>query len=152
MCMQVSDTGIDLIKRHEGFRAQPYLCPARVPTIGYGATYYADGRRVAMTDAPLSEAQATSLLRLHVQRYADGIARYVQVPLMQGQFDALVSWAYNIGLEAARTSTLMRVLNNGNYLAAADQLLRWNRGGGRVLPGLTRRRQEERKLFLESTL
>lgn len=147
--MQVSETGINLIKRHEGFRAAPYRCPAGVPTIGYGATYYAEGKRVALTDEPLSETQAASLLRLHVQSYADGIDRYVQVPLTQGQFDALVSWAYNIGLEAARTSTLMRVLNSGNYRAAADQLLRWNRGGGRVLPGLTRRRQEERCLFLE---
>ena len=89
------------------------------------------------------------LLRYQVQSYADGIDRYAQVPLTQSQFDALTSWAYNVGLEAARKSTLMRRLNEGDYMGAANELPRWNRAGGRVWAGLTRRREAERALFLE---
>ena len=147
--MQISDEGLEIIKRHEGFRSHPYRDAVGIPTIGYGATYYpVTGRRVTMTDPPLSEPQASALLEAMVDRFAAGIRRYAQVPLTQRQFDALVSWAYNVGLEAARTSTLMRKLNTGDYEGAADELPRWNRAGGRVLRGLTRRRAEERALFL----
>ena len=147
--MQISAEGLAIIKRHEGFRSHPYRDAVGIPTIGYGATFYpVTGRRVSMADPPLSEPQASALLEAMVERFAAGISRYAQVPLTQNQFDALVSWAYNVGLEAARTSTLMRRLNAGDYQGAADQLPRWNRAGGRVLPGLTRRRAAERAMFL----
>ena len=147
--MHISDNGLDLIKQFEGFRSAPYLDPVGIPTIGYGATYYPGGRRVRMTDAPISEPFASDMLRHQVTTYGDGIDRYAQVALNQNQFDALTSWAYNVGLEAARTSTLMRKLNAKDYQGAANELPRWNRAGGKVLAGLTRRREAERALFLE---
>lgn len=146
--MKTSDKGLALIKSFEGFSARPYLCPAGVPTIGYGATYYPDGRRVTMQDKPVSEADATAMLRSMLASYEAGVSRYVLVPVTQGQFDALVSFAYNVGLSALKSSTLLRLLNARDYAGAAAQFGRWNRAGGKVLPGLTRRREAERKLFV----
>ena len=146
--MKTSNAGLALIKKYEGFSAKPYLCPAKIPTIGYGMTVYPDGRKVTMRDPAITEAQASEGLVALLKRYEDAVDRYVQVPLSQNQFDALVSFCYNVGAGNLQTSTLMRVLNNGQYKAAADQLLRWNRGGGRVLQGLVRRRAEERQMFL----
>lgn len=145
--MKTSDKGLQLIKQFEGFRAKPYKCPAGVPTIGYGATYYPDGRRVTMADKPVSESDATAMLRAMLSSYEAGVDRYVQVPLTQGQFDALVSFAYNLGLSALKNSTLLRLLNDKNYAGAASQFARWNKAGGKVLPGLTKRREAERLLF-----
>ena len=147
--MKTSDKGLSLIKSFEGFRAKPYKCPAGVPTIGYGATYYPDGRRVTMQDKPVSEADATAMLRSMLASYEAGVSRYVLVPVTQGQFDALVSFAYNLGLSALKSSTLLRLLNLRDYAGAAAQFGRWNRAGGKVLPGLTRRREAERVMFLK---
>ena len=146
--MKTSDMGLSLIKSFEGFSSKPYLCPAGVPTIGYGATYYPDGRRVTMQDRPVSEADATDMLRSMLASYEAGVSRYVLVPVTQGQFDALVSFAYNVGLSALKDSTLLRLVNARDYAGAAAQFARWNRAGGKVLPGLTRRREAERKLFV----
>lgn len=146
--MKTSDKGLTLIKQFEGFSARPYLCPAGVPTIGYGATYYPDGRRVTMQDRPVTEADATAMLRSMLASYEAGVSRYVQVPLTQGQYDALVSFAYNLGLAALKNSTLLRLLNLRDYAGAATQFGRWNRAGGKVLPGLTRRREAERQMFV----
>lgn len=146
--MKTSDMGLSLIKSFEGFSAKPYLCPAGVPTIGYGATYYPDGRRVTMHDRPVTEAQATDMLRSMLASYEAGVSRYVLVPVTQGQFDALVSFAYNLGLAALKSSTLLRLLNARNYAGAAAQFGRWNRAGGKVRPGLTRRREAERQMFV----
>ena len=146
--MKTSNKGKAIIKQYEGFRAKPYLCPAGVPTIGYGATYYTDGRKVTLKDAPLSEADADKLLDEMVVKYEDAVNRYVQVPITQNQFDALVSFCYNLGQENLRNSTLLKKVNAKDYKSAADQFLRWNRAGGKVLAGLTKRRTDERKLFL----
>ena len=146
--MKTSDMGLSLIKSFEGFSSKPYLCPAGVPTIGYGATYYPDGRRVTMQDRPVTVAQATDMLRSMLASYEAGVSRYVLVPVTQGQFDALVSFAYNVGLSALKDSTLLRLVNARDYAGAAAQFARWNRAGGKVLPGLTRRREAERKLFV----
>jgi len=148
--MKLGPQGLALIKQFEGFEPAPYRDAVSIPTIGYGATYYPGGQRVSLRDPPITEPEASRLLELMLARYAEGIDRYAQVPLSQGQFDALVSWAYNVGLEAARTSTLMRRLNEGDYLGAADQLPRWNRAGGQVLRGLTLRRLAEQDLFVSS--
>ena len=119
-----------------------------IPTIAYGNTDYEDGRKVSLSDPAITEERATELLKMVVKRYEDAINRYVQVPITQNQFDALVSFAYNIGNENVRKSTLMKLLNRKQYTEAADQLLRWNKAGGKTLKGLTRRRQAERTLFL----
>jgi len=147
--MKVGERGLALVKQFEGFRAYPYYDSVKVATIGYGATYYPDGERVRITDKPITEAQASDLLIVMLDDFADAIADALNVGVTQSQFDALVCWAYNVGIKAATGSTLMRLLNAGDVQGAADQFLRWNRAGGQVLPGLTRRREAERALFLE---
>ena len=146
--MKISEKGLNLIKEFEGLRLKPYKDAVGIPTIGYGNTYYEDGRKVSLSDPAITEERATELLKMVVKRYEDAINRYVQVPITQNQFDALVSFAYNVGNENVRKSTLMKLLNQKQYTAAADQFLRWNKAGGKTLKGLTRRRQAERVLFL----
>lgn len=147
--MNIGDRGLDLIRAFEGFRAEPYLDAVGVPTIGYGSTYYPGGQRVRLTDPPISEPEARRLMQATLAEFEDGISAALQVDVTQSQFDALVCWAFNVGVSAAQNSTLMRKLNSGDYLGAADQFLRWNKAGGQVLRGLTRRREAERALFLE---
>lgn len=147
--MNIGDRGLDLIRAFEGFRADPYLDAVGVPTIGYGSTYYPDGQRVRLTDPPISEPEARRLMQATLAEFEDGISAALRVGVTQSQFDALVCWAFNIGVSAAQESTLLRRLNAGDVQGAADQFLRWNRAGGQVLRGLTRRREAERALFLE---
>lgn len=139
--MKTSDTGLALIKRFEGLRLKAYRCPAGILTIGYGTT------RGVKTGQTITEARADELLREDVQAFEQAVTETVTVPLTQGQFDALVSLTYNIGPGAFRASTLLRLLNRGEYAQAAAQFDRWNRGGGKVLPGLVKRRAAERRLF-----
>lgn len=138
-----------LCRHFEGFRARPYLCPAGVPTIGYGSTYYEDGRRVALEDTPMDEAAARALLMCElVHTYAAGVARLCPALLaFQGPFNAAVDFAYNLGVGRLQTSTLRRRLNAQDWDGARQQLRLWTRGGGRVLPGLVRRREAECSLL-----
>lgn len=146
--MKTSPQGLAIIKKFESFRAKPYLCPAGVPTIGYGSTYYADGRPVKMTDAPITEAQAQELLQATLTKYEACVGGAVKMPINQNQFDALVSFTYNVGCSAFRNSTLLRLLNQGWETQAAAQFNRWTLGGGKVLAGLVSRRAAERALFV----
>ena len=136
-----SKTGIDLIKRWEGWRAKAYKCPANKWTIGYGHT------KTARRGMIISQQEGERLLRQDLQIYENAIHNLVSLPLNQNQFDALVSFTYNVGRGALSQSTLLRKLNQGNYTAAADQFSRWVYGGGRKLPGLVSRRAAERQLF-----
>ena len=146
--MTISKPGLDLIKSFEGFRSKPYHCSAGVSTIGYGSTYYEGGRHVKMSDTPVSKARATQILEHQVNNvYSSSVNRYVTVPLTQNQFDALVSFTYNLGAGALRSSTLLKKLNQGNYKRAAEEFLKWDRAGGKRLKGLTKRRRAEAKLF-----
>ncbi len=140
---RVSQKGIDHIKRWEGCRTNAYKCPAGVWTIGYGHT------RTAKPGQMISHEEAERLLREDISRFEEGVRAYVRVPLSQGQFDALVSFAYNIGNEAFRKSTLVRLLNEGKYQTAALQLHRWVNAGGKKLTGLVQRRNDEYGLFTE---
>lgn len=141
--MNLSARGLRLIQAHEGLRLDAYRCPADVPTIGYGST-----RGVQMGDS-ITEAQATELLMADIERFEDGVDRYVEVPLNQNQYDALVSFAFNLGVGALRDSTLLQKLNAKDYQGAADEFPRWVNAGGRELAGLVKRRAAERALFLE---
>jgi len=141
--MKTSDKGINLIKEFEGFSSKPYLCPAGKWTIGYGWTH-----GVTKDSKPITEAEATKLLADGLNSYEIGVLDCVDVDLQQCEFDALVSFAYNLGVHALRGSTLLKKLNEGDYEAAADQFLRWNKASGKVLAGLTRRREAEREMFL----
>jgi lysozyme len=144
--MRSSNAVIDLIKQFESFQAAPYLCPAGVPTIGYGHT-----AGVTMASRPITESKAVELLSADLVRYERAVSEAVTIPLAQHEFDALVSLTFNIGVSAFRTSTLLRYLNDDNRTAAALEFAAWNKGrrGGQlvVLPGLIARRKVERRLF-----
>jgi lysozyme len=146
--MKSSDDCLDLIKSCEGFSAKPYLCPAGVPTIGYGSTKYADGKKVSLNDPIINTQQADEIMRATLLEYEAAVNRYVNVPLTQGQFDALVDFAYNAGTQNLRTSTLLRMLNAGDYAGAVKQFDKWIYAGGKVLYGLVKRRKLEADLFL----
>jgi lysozyme len=139
------DIAAALCKQFEGYRAKPYLCPAGVPTIGYGSTYYADGRKVALTDPSMSEPDAAALLlqELH-HTYLPGVLRQCPVLLTdERKCNAIVDFAYNLGTGRLQTSTLKRKINAQDWEGAKEQLMLWTKGGGRVLPGLVKRRSAE---------
>jgi len=141
---KTSNAGLDLIKSFEGFSAKAYPDPAHgwnVPTIGYGTT-----AGVKMGDT-ITKERAEELLREDVKRFEDQVLRLVKVPLTQGQLDALVSFTYNLGAANLGNSTLLRLLNAGDYKGAAAQFDRWNKAGGKVLKGLVTRRAAERAMF-----
>lgn len=148
--MQTSPNGIVLIKKFEGCRLTAYPDPGTgsAPwTIGYGWTHPVDGKpvRPGMT---IDQVTADRLLKTGLVSYENDVLKLVRVKLTQGQFDALVSFAYNVGSRALSTSTLLKKLNVGDIKGAADEFLRWNKAGGKVMPGLTNRRKAERDVFL----
>jgi len=145
--MQISDQGLQLVKQSEGFRSAVYLDPVGLPTVGYGHLL----KQGESFPNGVTEAQATDLLRADVSSAENAVSSLVTVPLTQGQFDALVDFTYNLGAGNLKSSTLLKLLNAGNYQGAADEFPKWNKAGGKVLPGLTIRRQAERSLFLGVT-
>ena len=149
--MRISDRGISFIKQFEGLRLTAYKDAVGVLTIGYGWTQPVDGKpiRPGMT---IKEEAAERLLRSGLVSYESDVSKLVKVKLTQGQFDALVSFAYNLGARALSTSTLLQKLNAGDYAGAADEFPRWNKAGGKELPGLTQRREAERALFLSDSI
>lgn len=150
---KINKAGLDIIKSFEGLKLKPYLCPAGIPTIGYGTIRYPNGKPVTLNDPPITEKQAEAYLLHDVREKAAGVERLVKVKLNDNEFSALVSFAYNVGLGAFGGSTLLKLLNaNADKVAVADQLLRWNKANGKELPGLTRRRQAERALFLQPVI
>lgn len=139
---EISENGLDLIKRWEGLSLTAYVCPGGKRTIGYGHTgEYSKRSRI-------SRAQANELLIRDVHRKELAVNRLVIVPLTQNQFDALVSFTFNLGAARLKRSTLLKKLNRGDYAGAADEFPKWRNAGGRVLEGLEFRRAEERRLFL----
>lgn len=146
--MNASPALIILIERFEGFKARPYLCPAGVPTIGYGSTRYPDGQAVTLSDPPIDDNKAIQMMYAALREYEAAVNRYVTVQLTQGQYDALVDFAYNCGAKNLKGSSLLQLVNKGKFLAASDEFGKWVHGGGKILPGLVRRREAERKLFL----
>ena len=145
--MIASQKCIALIKQFEGFRTKPYLCPAGVWTIGYGSTRYESGAPVKPSDAPIDEARAISIMQSTLKSYEAAVTRYVTVKLTQNQFDALVDFAYNLGNKALLNSTLLKRINEGNFLAANNEFRKWVYGNGIKLAGLVKRREAERILF-----
>jgi lysozyme len=140
--MNTSEAGKDLIKRFEGVRLNAYLDSVKVPTIGVGHT-----KGVRMGDI-ISPAQVDEFLTADLMDAERAIDRCVTVPLNQAQFDALVSWTFNLGGGALSKSTLLKRLNASDYDGAADEMLKWTMAGNRVLDGLVKRRTAERMLFL----
>ena len=144
MNKSISKAGVELIKRFEGLRLAAYLDAVGVPTIGYGHT------RGVQLGQKISEAAAEALLKEDLARFETAVNALATVAITQNEFDALVSFAFNAGADALRNSTLLRLLNAGAPRHdVANQLLRWNKAGGRALAGLTARRGAERDLFLQ---
>ena len=138
-----------LCKQFEGYRGKPYLCPAGVPTIGYGSTYYGSGAKVALTDPPMSEPDATALLLQELAHtYLPAVRRHCPILLTdERKCNAIVDFAYNLGVGRLQTSTLKRKINAQDWDGAKEQLMLWTKGGGRVLPGLLKRRTAECQLL-----
>nr|WP_241389545.1 lysozyme [Serratia proteamaculans]ANV21598.1 Mur1 [Serratia proteamaculans]ULG13358.1 Mur1 [Serratia proteamaculans]ULG13571.1 Mur1 [Serratia proteamaculans]ULG13683.1 Mur1 [Serratia proteamaculans]ULG15134.1 Mur1 [Serratia proteamaculans] len=141
--MIIDVNGLKLIKHFEGLRLRAYQCSANVWTIGYGHTAGVG------PDDVITEEQAISFLRQDVAESERAVNQYVHVPLTQNQFDALVSFVFNLGVGNFRTSTLLKKLNAGDYDGAAQEFGRWIHAGGKALPGLVRRREAESALFLK---
>lgn len=157
--MKISARGIQLIKHWEGVRYRPYICSARLHTIGVGHVLYPTQGRLPLDQrdayplAPednrtFSKAEVDGLLSFDLQRFEVGVAKLFPMVLTQGQNDALVSFAFNLGLGGVQRSTLRQKVLRGEVEAAADEFLKFTRGGGKILPGLVKRRNDERALFL----
>lgn len=146
----INQEAIDLIKHFEGLRLTPYLCSANVPTIGYGSTFYEDGRRVTLQDPPITRERSEALLQFTLNRdFVPSTLRLCPVLVAHpNKLGAIVSFVYNLGAGRLQSSTLRRKINAELWEEAADQLLLWNKGGGKVLRGLDLRRKAERALFL----
>ena len=140
--MHTSEKGLNIIKKHEGLKTKAYKCPAGKWTIGYGHT------NNVRPDDVITEAEATELLIKDVFNSEGVINRLVHKTLNQAQFDALVSFVFNVGVGNFQKSTLLRKINEGDFAGAAQQFSRWVYAKGRKLPGLVKRREEEKQLFL----
>ena len=139
--MKISVEGLTLIKKFEGLELKAYQCAAGVWTIGYGST-----KDVKEGDT-LTQKEADNLLLHEMQEYEGYIKELVKVPLKQNQFDALVSWVFNLGPANLKASTMLKFLNAGDYHLIPSQIKRWNKANGKVLEGLIRRREAEALMF-----
>lgn len=144
-----------LCRRFEGFRAKPYLCPAGIPTIGYGTTVYPNGRMVTLQDKSITEQEARAMLMYELlNTFAPGVIRQCPILLTLAiktndwrKLNAIIDFAYNLGVGRLQTSTLKRKINAQDWNGVKEQLNLWVRGGGRIQPGLVTRRQVEASLI-----
>ena len=148
--MKTSQVGLALIKHYEGFRSKPYRCPAGLWTIGYGHLIN-DGRNLPIDcNRVFSIGEIDALLIADLKRFERGVALYCPVQLTQNQFDALVSFSFNLGLGALQRSPVRQKINRGDFKGAAKVLLQYNKAGGKVLKGLDLRRKDEARLTYPS--
>ena len=157
--MNVSDKAIKMIQHHEGVRQKPYRCPAKLWTVGVGHVLYPSQGKLKIEDRMGIELlpednrtftmdEVNAILKSDLARFEKGVATYCPVALTQGQFDTLVSFAFNVGLGTLQRSTLRQKLNRGDKAGAAEELLKYCMAGGKILKGLQNRRIDERALFL----
>lgn len=139
---KINSAGLKIIKDCEGLKLRAYKCPANVLTIGWGHTKNVREGQV------ITVAQAEELLKEDLAEFEAGVSQAVTVPLTEGQFSALVSFSYNLGLGNLRSSTLLRLVNQKKFYDASEQFRKWNKAGGKILNGLVKRRELERQLFL----
>ena len=146
--MKLDSKGYSLIKEFEGFSDRPYKCSAGIPTIGYGNTFYPDGKRVSMLDKQITREYADEIFRNVADNFAFKVSKLIKSKVTQNQFNALVSFAYNVGIGNLEKSTLLKLVNiNPNDAMIAKQFLRWNKAKGKELKGLTNRRIKESALY-----
>lgn len=157
--MQISPKAFLMLKHHEGVRNKPYRCPAALWTIGVGHVLYPEQGNLNMADRmkyPLkiedfrifSTEEVDEILKTDLARFVRGVSKYCPVIASQGQLDALVSFSFNCGLGTLQRSTLRQKHNRGDYEGAAKEFLKYTKGGGKVLPGLVKRRNDEKALYL----
>ena len=146
--MKLNNAGYLLITEFEGFSAKPYLCPAKIPTIGYGNTYYSDGKRVTLLDESISKQDAFDMFKLIADKFANKVSNLVKTPLNQNQFNALVSLSYNIGMANFMNSTLLKKVNKDhNDILIGLEFKKWNKVNKKEVIGLTRRRLYESIIY-----
>lgn len=146
----INDAGIELICSFEGFEPKPYLCPAKVPTIGFGTTRYPNGQKVKIGDPEITRSQATLYLLHDVKQFELSVDALAVDTVTQNQFNALVSFAYNLGAGNLKSSTLLKKVNtNPNDKAIADEFMKWIRADGKKLSGLIRRRSAEATMYFQ---
>jgi lysozyme len=146
--MKLDENGYKLIQGFEGLSLVPYLCSAKVPTIGYGATFYPSGKKVTMQDSPISLATAKWMLKEIADKFATDVDKMIKANINQNQFNAIVSIAYNIGLAGLAKSSLLKKVNaNPSDATIRNSFLVWNKAGGKINNGLTKRRTKEANLY-----
>jgi lysozyme len=142
--MKLDENGYKLITGFEGLKLKPYLCSARIPTIGYGNTYYSNGKHVTLLDEPITQVEAFDMFKEIADRFALAVNRQLKKTVTQNQFNSLVSFAYNVGTGAFISSTLLKKVNsNPNDPSIKTEFLKWNKAGGKIVNGLTIRRNQE---------
>ncbi len=157
--MNVSDKLIEMLKHHEGVRQKPYQCPALLWTVGVGHVIDPNHAKVPLAerkalpipegwDRTISMEEVNAILRKDIQRFESGVLRLCPNGLTQGRFDALVSFAFNVGLGNLQRSTIRMKHNRGEFDEAAESFMMWTKAGGRELPGLVKRRKDEKALYL----
>ena len=145
--MKLNQAGIDLMHQFEGLKLDAYLCPANIPTIGWGSTFYENGRKVKLGDK-ITKDRADALFLGVAEDFAKRVRTLLKKELNENQFSALVSFTYNVGVGALQKSTLLKKVNlNPADLTIHNEFMKWNKAGGKVLNGLTRRREAESKLY-----
>lgn len=151
--MKLNNAGYLLITKFEGLSLTPYLCPAKIPTIGYGNCYYPNGKKVTMQDKAITKQEAFEMFKFIADKFAVKVDELVKSNVNQNQFNALVSFAYNIGVQGLAKSTLLKKVNfNPDDLTIKDEFLKWNKAGGKEIKGLTNRREIESQIYYESNI
>jgi lysozyme len=143
----INPKGLAIIKAFEGWSSKPYKCPAGVPTIGYGSTHGMYGEKITMSHLHIDKEEGEVLLLKELEGVYRAIQAYVKVPLTNNQYSALCSFIYNVGSGNFRASTLLRLLNYGDYEGAAMEFPKWRMAAGKILKGLIKRRKFEQELF-----
>ena len=144
----INERGIEMVKSFEGLALKPYLCPANVWTVGYGATRSSTGGPINLDMEAITEAEAEALLIRDLGSSEGWVSRLIKAALTENQYSALTSFTFNVGAGALQRSTLRMKLNREEYQGAADEFLKWRMAAGRIMAGLVRRRAAERILFL----
>lgn len=145
--MLISNNCVNIVKEFEGFRSKPYKCSAGIPTIGYGSTFYINDEKVSMNDSPISIELAEELLMNTLNMFSAKVNNLIKVELNQNQYDAIISFVYNIGVGGFSKSTMLKLINSKDFTNASKQFIRWNKANGKVVNGLTIRRKKEQELF-----
>ena len=149
--MKLNKKGLDLITSFEGFSHKPYLCPAGVPTIGYGTTVYPSGKRVTLRDPAITRQQGLEYKMSDIRKIEGDLILALDVKLSENRYSALVSFVYNLGITAFRRSTLRKTINAApGAPGIRDEFMKWNKAGGKVLNGLVARRKAEADLYFDA--